>query len=338
MTALKQFERLESPALWRETPKAQRRDVIVSFGDASLMIADTQERALSHWSLAAIVRQNPDQTPALFIPGADSGESLEISDPLMIEALEKIMQAITRARPKPGRLRGVLLLGSLAIVVALLVFWMPKAIVRHTASVVPETVRSDIGNRVLARLTRVSGKPCAIPSGKRVLNRFETAVFPDQPAKIIVLPSGVSDASHLPGHLYLVNRALIEDYEDPYALAGYLLAEATRADNQDPLERLLEKVGPLAAFRLLTTGTLPDDALDAFAEDYLTTPAPRLDDQVLLARFEASSLPSSPYAYALDISGETTLALIEADPMRGKPTTPLLSDGKWVQLQGICGE
>ena len=38
---------------------------------------------------------------------------------------------------------------------------------------------------------------------------------------------------------------------------------------------------------------------------------------------------------ALDASGETTLALIEADPFTTTPK-PVLGDGDWVALQGIC--
>ena len=50
MTALKEYARLESGGLWRADADAQRRDVIVSFGDATLVISDSAERALAHWS------------------------------------------------------------------------------------------------------------------------------------------------------------------------------------------------------------------------------------------------------------------------------------------------
>ena len=56
MTALTQYQRLESSGLWREAPDAQRREVIVTFGDASIIITDKNERPLTHWSLAALIR------------------------------------------------------------------------------------------------------------------------------------------------------------------------------------------------------------------------------------------------------------------------------------------
>ena len=66
MTALTQYSRLEATALWRPTLDAQRREVIVSIGDATLVIATINDQALTHWSLAAVVRANPAVSPAVF--------------------------------------------------------------------------------------------------------------------------------------------------------------------------------------------------------------------------------------------------------------------------------
>lgn len=59
MTALDKYVRLESGGLWRADANAQRRDVGISFGDATLVIADTAGRPVAHWSLPAITRLNP---------------------------------------------------------------------------------------------------------------------------------------------------------------------------------------------------------------------------------------------------------------------------------------
>jgi len=335
MTALKQFERLESSGLWRESPQAQRRDVIVTFGDASLVVADGQARPLTHWSLAAVTRLNPGDLPALYSPDPDSGETLEVEDDLMIDAIETVRNAIARARPHRGRLRLLAFGGSLAAVLALGLFWMPGALVRHTASVVPASARAEIGAALLAQITRVSGLPCREAGGRQALARLG-ARLPGK-GQAVVLPAGIARAAHLPGGLVLLNRALVEDYDGPDVAAGFILAERARAAATDPLQTMLHAVGLRATFRLLTTGTLPDGALRAYAEE-LPTAAPRpLADDTLLARFAEAGVPSSPYAYALDISGETVLGLIEADPMRGRTHEPVLSDADWVRLQGICG-
>ena len=86
MTALKKYQRLESPGLWRETPDAQRRDVVVAFREATLVLFDPKtEKPLSHWSLPAILRANPGELPAIFVPAPEDDESLEIDDTMMIE-------------------------------------------------------------------------------------------------------------------------------------------------------------------------------------------------------------------------------------------------------------
>ena len=58
-TALKKYARLEASALWRAHPDDQRKEVIISIGDATLMISDMRDQAITHWSLAVVKRANP---------------------------------------------------------------------------------------------------------------------------------------------------------------------------------------------------------------------------------------------------------------------------------------
>ena len=44
MTALKEYERLECTGLWKENIDSQRREVLVSFGDNSLIFTNTSPR------------------------------------------------------------------------------------------------------------------------------------------------------------------------------------------------------------------------------------------------------------------------------------------------------
>lgn len=336
-TALERYQRLEAAGLWRDHAEAQRRDVIVSFGEASLVLTDLRDQPLAHWSLAAVVRLNPGETPALYAPDTDeTGECLEVDEPEMIEAITRVGEAIARARPRPGRLRLVLLSTMLAALVAALVFWMPGVLRRHTVSVVPDSARAEIGAELLTRIARGGGMPCDGAQGQRALARLSQRLLSDGQA-LAVLPGGIAVSAHLPGGTILLNRAVIEDYDDADVTAGFILAEAARATAADPLDDLLRAAGWQAAFRLLTTGRLDEVTLETEAHRLMTTPPAALPDEALLARFAAAGVPSSPYAYALDVTGETVLGLIEADPMRGAPRTPVLSDGDWVRLQGICG-
>ena len=338
MTALTEYQRLESSAVWRASPEDRRRDVFVSVGDATLVIYDNAGSALAHWSLPAIIRVNPTDMPALYCAGADAPEELEIADEFLVEAIERVRTAIARRRPRQGRLRLVLLGGGLVAVVWLAVFWLPDALIRHAAQVVPSVKRIELGNRLLDNIRRVAGAPCETANGRSALDRLYTRLLGDLAGRIIVLSSGIAQSGHLPGGLILVNRTLVEDFDDPAVVAGHILAEDLRALIADPVQDMLIDAGPMTAFRLLTTGDVPDQVLTTYAESLMSSTPLAIPDEYLLQAFAAAKIPATPYAYALDISGETTLTLIEADPVLNDPARPVLPDGAWVSLQGICGE
>ncbi|RMD91218.1 MAG: hypothetical protein D6811_09430, partial [Alphaproteobacteria bacterium] len=129
---------------------------------------------------------------------------------------------------------------------------------------------------------------------------------------------------------------VVEDHDDPAAMAGFVLAEDLRRQARDPLSWLLEDLGWFAALRLILTGDLEEADLARHAETLVATPPAPVDSEALLARFAEAGVPATPYARALDITGESTLHLIEADPVEPLEAVPVLDDALWVGLQGIC--
>lgn len=339
MTALSEYDRLEAPGLWRADDDAQRLNVVVSLGDATLTISDTHDRPLAHWSLPAVRRKNAGDTPAIFAPSsaADETEELELDDETMIEAIERVRRAIARARPRTGRLRLALTVLVLASLGTLAVTWLPGALKRQTLSVLPDVTRAAVGERLLTRIRRVAGSPCSAPLGLRALDKLALRTLGTAPAPIAVLSQGVTWTAHLPGPILLMNRALVEDYEEPDVAAGFLLLETARAKARDPMLDLLEHAGLVATVKLLTTGEIADTVLDSYAEILLTAPPVEVPLDTLIAGFDAARLRTTPFAYALDPSGEDTIAVIEADPVPLSEAEPLLPDADWVALQGICG-
>lgn len=340
MTALEEYDRIEAAGLWRPSPDVQRTDAIASIGDATLVITDLRERPLAHWSLPAVCRANPGELPAIYYPDGDPGETLELaeSEHYVIEKIEQIRSAIERKRPHPGRLRLVVLLVVILSVALASVFWLPGALRRHAVAVLPEVNRSEIGTALLERIQTVSGAPCNTGRVSALDRLAQRVTSPgDQPPKLLVMRDGVRDTVSLPGNTILIGRNLLEDFEEPSVVAGYLIAEQARAAQEDRLATLLEHAGIMANIRLLTTGHISEDALQAHAEELLTATPAQIGDQTLLQSFEERSIASSPYAYAIDVSGETTIGLIEADPMIGVQPLPILSDADWIRLQGLCG-
>ncbi len=334
MVALKKYDRLEATGLWRESVDAQRKEVIVSVGDMSLVISDLQDRPLAHWSIAAVHRANPGAFPALFHPDGDPDETLELADSEheMIAAIEKLRKAIHRASPHPGRLRGLAVVTSIAAVVAGAVFWLPDALRLHVTSVVPPLNRIVIGQDLMNQMTPFTGPTCSEPVADEALKRLARRV---QVKEIYVVPGGVRGTASLPGGGVLLARDILEDHEDPAVAAGFVAAEALRAQTIDPLEQLLATGGFWASFRLLTTGQLTDETMRSHAERLSKQDPTPVDDQALIKHFESLNLAAAPYAYAQDISGESTLTLIEADAAAGSYDS-VLSDHEWVALQEIC--
>lgn len=341
MTALKQYQRLEAPGLWRASPEAQRLNVAVSIGDATLTLCDLGDTPRAHWSLAAVVRRNPGAIPAVYAPSADprEPESLEIDDPDMIDAIETVRRAIDRARPRAGRLRLVITTVLFAAALLLVVFWLPDALVRHTVSVLPDAARAAVGERLLDHVRRITGSPCGDKRAQAALDRLAVRLLgPDAAGRVRVVPSGVAEARHLPGGIILLNRSELEDHDTPEVAAGHILAEAERAAEADPMVALLDYAGPFATARLLTTGMLPEGVLDGYGEVIFTAAPAPVAAEPLLARFAAAGVPSTPYAFAVDRTGETTLSLIEADPFAAGAPEPLMPDADWTRLKSICAQ
>ncbi len=338
MTALNQYQRLEAAGLWREKPTDALREVIVSFGDATLILTDPRsDIPLAHWSLPAATRLNPGTLPARYAPGADDAEMLEVEDELMISAIEKIHRAIEASKPHKGRLRGGLTLGAAAAMIALALFWVPPALVRHAADVAPPAQRAEIGRLVLAEIEKTTGAACSRPAGDMVRHKLaERLIGPA--ADIAVLPATLRGARRLPGPITIIGEDLIEGQVTPEVAAGHVLAAQAAAAARDPMLEALRYAGPRATFHLLTNGALPAQSLAGYGETLLAQPVPRPEDEPLLGYFARAGVASEPFARSLDPTGEATLGLIEADPYRTAEPRRVLGDRDWVALQEICDQ
>ena len=243
MTALSDYQRLEAAGVWRANPRAQRRDVVVSLGKATLVLTDPNDTALAHWSLAAVERRNPGESPAVFAPGADATEELELSDAEMIAAIERVRRAVAKARPAPGRLRTRVALAAAVLIVAGGALTIPDALIRQAARVAPPAARAEIGAQLVDHVERVAGAPCSSPAGDRALRRLETRLLGPEGGRIVVLGDGLATAAHVPGGTILLSHELLENYETPEVAAGYILNERVEALSSDPLLRLLDWSG-----------------------------------------------------------------------------------------------
>ena len=338
MTALDKYERLEAEGLWRQGPHEQHRDVIVSIGESTLVISDVQGRALTHWSLAAIARSNPGKFPAIYHPDGDIEERLEFSESEKdtVNDIEKLRLVIEKRRPKPGKLRLMVFAFIFVTLACLGIFWLPQAVQNYALRIVPSVKQQEIGLKLLSLISEFTGKPCDASIADKPLALLTDKVLKTK-GSLYILPDGLSQTAHLPGNIILVSRELVEDYEDPDVVIGFILMEQLRSEQSDIFKDMLEYSGTLATFQLLTTGNLKKETLRRYSRHILLQPKLAIATSHVITRFQEKKLRMSPYAFALDMTGEQTLALIEADGLATWAFEPSLSDADWVRLQNVCG-
>jgi hypothetical protein len=232
----------------------------------------------------------------------------------------------------------------------------------------------------MADVFRLSGAACTSPEGRAALGRLGERLFgpgrgggPGSGAgsgDLIVLAEGLADTRHLPGGIILIGRPLVESSGSPEALAGFVLAEAARADSADPLADLLNWAGVRASLGLLASGSLRPERILGYAERLLTLPPTAPEDRFLAERMARAGVAPAAYATAAGLSpaaAEKLAAAVEARtalPASGasaadagtataaapggqgttEPTdrpaaatsAAILSDADWVALQAIC--
>ena len=335
MTVLAKYQRLEAEGIWRRGPDVRRRDVIVSVGKTTITISTPTEITLTHWSLPAMERMNPGQMPALYCPEGDASETLELAEDTFVEAVEKVLESVRRRQGRSGSVRRFFAIGLLIAVLGGATLWLPGAIARHTASLLPDVARTSIGSSLLSEMNRVTGPPCGAPSGIHALEHLQGRLFGAETLRLVVLPSALPETAHLPGGTILLAHKLLKEMETPEILAVHVLAEDIRRNYSDPVARLLHVAGIRAMLVLLTQGTVPDEAVARMAQHVVTTVPSPVPTDVLMDRVTAVGMAIRANADLEDDPDQSTATVATAV---APATLPILDDGDWIALQGICEE
>lgn len=107
MTALDRYTRLEALGQWREAPDQDPQEVVVSFGNATLVLSDLNENPLCHWAMAATSRMSFKGSKAVYTPDMEGFETLEIDDAEMVEAIAQVSRAAVTINRRTPWLRWV---------------------------------------------------------------------------------------------------------------------------------------------------------------------------------------------------------------------------------------
>lgn len=371
MTALKRYDLLEAEGRYFDGKSATPREVVVKFGDASLMILDIQDMPITHWPLATLRSLGAAGPGLSLIPDFGGDERLTINDDEMAKAIRAVCPKLDEGEPVGGRrwtrvaAWAGLALGS----VYLIIFHLLPAISDQLAELIPPEAEAAMGEEMVDEFASIlSGfeepRFCSTPDGTRALQkmvaRAEAVSTAHLPLTVQVLDHKMVNAFALPGGQIVLFRGLIDKADSPEEVAGVLAHEIGHVVNRDPTRIALRSAGSAGLLGLLLgdfTGATVSVALsEALLRSGYQREAEAAADDFANAALGAQGLPTKPFAGFFlklkegvgeqpeflthlashpDLSGRANKAEA-ADQVGDLPFTPALNDQDWVALQEIC--
>jgi hypothetical protein len=333
MTAIDKYLRLEALGLWRERAGAPPREVVVSFGRATLVLTDLDDRPLGHWALAGVAVVGRDGPATVYAMTPGGGETLTIRDPEMVAAIAAVARPALGAAPRPSQPRRRLPLGPLLGAAALIAvgFALPRGIAAGVARLMPPEQAAEYGDRMLIELIARQGPTCAGAAGEQALARLAERLVPTAPPRLRVMATGVPVAA-LPGPTVVLDREALRAAASPEEVAGWLALGLGR----DPRAALARDAGMLADLRYLVVGTFDERALARATRGALEQPRPD-EAAAALAHLGRVGIDPGDFRARLDAAG--VLAETGSAPdAPGRAAAPALDPPDWRSLREICGQ
>jgi len=304
---------------------------------ATLVLSTFEEAPLTHWSLSALTQTGKAGGAVIYSPDADGEETLLISDPEMINALERVKAAHGGNRRNSGRLRGVLSIAALMGLAAWGYFALPGFLQNQVAHKIPREQAGLIGEELLADIKSRVGLECSNDQGTLAVNQLAAGLPGTGDLKLHVLELGALPTLALPGNRLLINKQAIAAAQSPEEIAGWIASELARAKTLPPLLNMTKKVSTLDNVLFLFRGGYTPETSVSLVEKLLsdTPPTPQQLDIETLDILKTAGFSSTPFATALARTGAQA-ARIKVFDATSEGTNSALDDQKWVALQGIC--
>ncbi len=371
MTALAQYQLLEAEGRYFDGQTAAPREVIVKFGDASLMILDMQDTPITHWPLATLRSLGATGPGLSLIPDYGGDERLMVQDTQMIDAIRAVCPKLDKSEPVSGR-RWSRIAGWTALAGAslyLIMFHLVPALSDQMAEMIPPDAEIAMGEKMTEEFASLLSRFeeqrfCSTPEGDRALGRMvarlEDSADLYLPLNVRVLDHKMINAFALPGGQVVLFRGLIDAADTPEEVAGVLAHEIGHVAHRDPTRLTLRSAGTAGLLGLMLgdfTGASVTVALsEALLQSGYRREAEAAADDFANAALTNQGLPTKPFAgFFLKLSdkvGETPELLTHlathpdlkgraakaeaADRIGDQPFTPALNDQDWVALQSIC--
>lgn len=375
MTALAQYAKLEAEARYFDGQSSQPREVVVNFGERSLVIIGYDDIAIAHWPLASLRALGVRGDPTIqLVPQTASDERLVLSDAEMIRAIASVCPDLY-LRPADRRGIGRAVAWGLGAVgsVLLMVFVLVPMLADRMATLISPEREMALGDQVVDQIQDIlswagddTAAFCEGPEGRAALARMVARLDPGAalpyPLRVEVIDHDLINAVAVPGGRILLFRGLIEAADSPEEVAGVLAHEIGHVVARDPTRGALRAAGTAGILGLLLGDIFGGTVLIAVGESVLSADhqreAEQIADETAYRLLAQARLPSRPFArffekmraeYGEDegvlryfashpgLGGRAERAAA-ADAIGDGPFDPVLSDRDWVALGGICDE
>lgn len=336
MTALDQFDRLEATAIWRRSERDTEQEVLVTFGNATLTLSaldQAGDRPVAHWSLGAVRRRSAIGDAVVFSPDDQASETLTVEDPLLIDALERVL----RDRIKGTQIRGrrskfKWMVGSLAACAAIYLLAPAMAVNVATRLISPERAELLAGEMITLIEGR-TGPECRNGAANSALETIASKISPERKFAVHVLDLGDNLTVPLPGHI-LLDRELLERTATPEELAGWIGYAIVDSEKSAATRNLFDGSSMGDIIRFLSDGTVTPDAKNR-AVNSLMLGDLQFDNEAIptvTSILSVASIKTTDWSAGLQREGIN--ATIRSE--NNLDVEPLMGEPGWLAVKNVC--
>jgi Zn-dependent protease with chaperone function len=351
-------------AVFYDGVAARRRAVTLRFREEAVELME-EGRPAASWAYRTIRQEHGPLDVMRFTSTAASDLArLEIASAVLQDELLARCAGLDAPPKTAGAGRIVAWSLAAAVSLVLTVVYGVPLVADRAAPLVPVSLEARLGDAVDERVRAAfRGQTCSGRDGEaalaRLTDRLLSRVEMPMPVRVEVLSSRVPNAVALPGGRIYLFEGLIERARSPDEVAGVLAHELGHVANRDAMRRLIQAGGASFLLGLLfgdVTGSgvviLVGESLvnsahsreaegraDAFAADAMLAlgRSPRPMAELLMriggAREEGrGGIPALLDSHPRSRDRLEAMSAREAD----RAGEPLLTDGEWRALRGIC--
>ncbi len=238
MTALKKYNRLESTAIWIESEDKKEKEVIVAFGKKTLIISDSNDTPLAHWSLTStrIISKNIHRV--IFSPDPEGIERLIVKDEEMINSIEIFISNTKKYKKNFTPLIG--LIPTIAVLILIGVYWKDLKI--YLIPLISNAQEKQILRTSFESHKKNYGPICSSVSADKAIDELlDSLGEPYKNIKIIVLSNQIVDIIHFPSGTLMISKKFLSKTKNSQELISILSQVNFEKNKRIPLKRIIEQ-------------------------------------------------------------------------------------------------